>query len=332
MSLTSTVLPISIASKPRPVLAVDPFVTNLPAPLQFYSNLPTPSSNFVFGHWFAAGKGSHYGDEDRSPRDLQSSSPPGIVARGPAKRPAPMTREAPSHPPTYIKGPLARSQPPTPSRTQFDPPNTGSLDVEMMDAFVTPPMTRVFPSTSSLRHTPARAAASHLAPINTHNLPFPQAPLTPPLTPPFISASQPLAPPYSSPIAPSLPPTLSARILQNHMLHLLFSERYTIHEELGCGGFGFVVRAVDNCDGRSVAVKFIERRKIPPHGWVITRTFGPASGVVPSPEGKRLIPMEAYILGNVSQIPGVVRYIDLFEDQQYFYLVCFFPHLFSSGT
>ncbi|KAM0756060.1 Pkinase-domain-containing protein [Meredithblackwellia eburnea MCA 4105] len=163
-------------------------------------------------------------------------------------------------------------------------------------------------------------APINVASSNSSNLLFPTAPLTPPLTPPCtneIPLPSVIQPPKPAPP----PPTLASRVLINYPLHPLFAAQYAIHEELGCGGFGFVVRAVRHADQSSVAVKFIEKAKIPSHGWVISRSFSPASGVAAKEDGQRLLPMEAYILGYVRNIPGVVRYIDLFEDSRYFYLV-----------
>lgn len=77
-----------------------------------------------------------------------------------------------------------------------------------------------------------------------------------------------------------------------------------------------------NSDGLSVAVKFIERSKIPAHGWAKSKSWGPAPGLSPMTESHRMVPMEAFVLRNVRH-DGVVAFIDLFEDDKYFYLVSF---------
>lgn len=226
---------------------------------------------------------------------------------------------------------------------------THPSDADMMDVFGTPSMARMLPaqvgrSSSSLSHSEEgiahqmRGSATKLpskkgsarppAAIKTTHLACTSAPLTPPLTPPH----QPSLPPVqsfaalSSPLqlATSLPTpqptTISARLLADYPLHPLFAQQYSIQEELGSGGFGFVVRAERNVDGLSVAVKFIERTKIPNHGWVKSRHWGEAPGLSPMVEGYRVVPLEAFVLRSVRH-EGVVAYIDLFEDEKYFYLV-----------
>ena len=108
----------------------------------------------------------------------------------------------------------------------------------------------------------------------------------------------------------------SGQLLARHDLHPRFATEYTICNELGVGGFGFVVQARRNCDGLLVAVKFIARAKIPPQGWVHVKS----STTCPRPD--RLIPLEAYILRQVRH-DGVVRFVDLIETFEYFYLVRF---------
>ena len=103
------------------------------------------------------------------------------------------------------------------------------------------------------------------------------------------------------------PQTVSARHLANYKLHPIFDQSYTIRDELGSGGFGFVVSATRKHDGLAVAVKFIFKDKVPAHGWVRDPKLG-------------VIPMEAFVLKVVDH-PGVVKFIDLFDDKQFFYLV-----------
>ncbi|KAL8278895.1 hypothetical protein RQP46_008766 [Phenoliferia psychrophenolica] len=325
---------------PRAVLTLDPFVSNAQTPLQFLST--------------GGVRPPLYSNSRKGLRDVDMSPVRGTSHGNKSPSAPPPAMMAGSHA-GQIKGPAIRSSqiPPTPtspSETLSSQPSgrpyevnlaLPSLDVEMTDSFATPPMSRIFPTTSNLRlsasasilPTPPSQRNSltspptHLAPINTSNLLFPIAPLTPPLTPPFSNASLPnpiriASPAQHAPPPPSQPPTLSATILQGHTLHPLFQATYTIHEELGCGGFGFVVRASIDSTGESVAVKFIERSKIPADSWVLSRSFKPASGVEPSgPDGQRLLPLEAYVLGSIKQIAGVVKYIDLYEDPTYFYLI-----------
>ncbi|KAN0060049.1 hypothetical protein ACQY0O_008022 [Thecaphora frezii] len=139
--------------------------------------------------------------------------------------------------------------------------------------------------------------------------PLPTVP-SPSLLSPHSLASKTLhAPPMEKSVsAPPKPPqTVSARHLANHKLHPAFAQSYTIRDELGSGGFGFVVSAIRNRDKHPVAVKFIFKEKVPAHGWVRDPKMG-------------VIPMEAFVLKVVDH-PGVVKFIDLFDDELYFYLV-----------
>jgi len=104
-----------------------------------------------------------------------------------------------------------------------------------------------------------------------------------------------------------VPKTVSARHLAHRTLHPVFAANYTLGDELGSGGFGFVVKATRNLDGMPVAVKFIWKEKVPSHGWVRDDEFG-------------AIPMEAFVL-KVVDSPFVVKFVDLFDDDQFFYLV-----------
>lgn len=111
----------------------------------------------------------------------------------------------------------------------------------------------------------------------------------------------------SAPQHPTEPKTESARHLAKRALHPVFEANYTLGDELGSGGFGFVVGAHRKFDGRPVAVKFIWKNKVPSHGWVRDPTFG-------------VIPLEAFVLRVVDH-PCVVKFIDLFDDESFFYLV-----------
>ncbi|CAO1613757.1 unnamed protein product [Parajaminaea phylloscopi] len=103
------------------------------------------------------------------------------------------------------------------------------------------------------------------------------------------------------------PKTVSAQHLSKRVLHPGFAAAYTLSDELGSGGFGFVVSATRNFDGMPVAVKFIWKDKVPSHGWV----QDPALGV---------IPLEAFVLRVVDH-PCVVKFVELFDDEEFFYLV-----------
>ncbi|KAM0791747.1 hypothetical protein ACM66B_004014 [Microbotryomycetes sp. NB124-2] len=186
------------------------------------------------------------------------------------------------------------------------------------DFFGGPVVVKPAPSES----TTARPAVA----IKTNSLGCTTTPPTPPLTPLssslVLSPLTEIAPSFSTlpPTPPVRPTTVSGRALANYHLHPLFDAQYAIQEELGSGGFGFVVRAQRLSDDLSVAVKFIERAKIPSHGWVRSRHWGDAPGLSPLSEAHRIVPLEAFVLRTIRH-KGVVGFIDLFEDERYFYLV-----------
>lgn len=86
-----------------------------------------------------------------------------------------------------------------------------------------------------------------------------------------------------------------------------FLARYSLQEELGSGGFGFVCSAQDRNSGREVAVKFILRSKIPPQGWVNDPVFG-------------VIPRECYLCRSL-QHPNIISFVDYFQDPNFSYLI-----------
>ncbi|KAG0362263.1 hypothetical protein BG005_006249 [Podila minutissima] len=130
-------------------------------------------------------------------------------------------------------------------------------------------------------------------------------------------APAPTDPSFRSPLTPPPTPiisdvssdklTVSARHLQHHALQPEFINEYTLGDELGSGGFGFVVSATRNSDHKEVAVKFIFRDKVPVHGWAKDPELG-------------IIPMEIYVLRNV-QHPNIIGFLNVYQDFKYFYLV-----------
>ncbi len=130
------------------------------------------------------------------------------------------------------------------------------------------------------------------------------APVTPSAPRPSL---KPKAPPMDRSVSAPVFPTVSARHLANKQLHAVFQAKYRLGHELGSGGFGFVVAATRVADKRPVAVKFIWKDKVPSHGWVRDPHLG-------------VIPMEAFAL-KVIDHPNVVKFIELFQDDEFFYLV-----------
>ncbi|KAJ3003584.1 hypothetical protein HKX48_001695 [Thoreauomyces humboldtii] len=100
---------------------------------------------------------------------------------------------------------------------------------------------------------------------------------------------------------------MAARYLTKHQIHSVFASRYTIAQELGSGGFGFVCSAVSLLDGQEVAVKFILKSKVPAQGWARDSELG-------------VVPMEVFMLKNISH-SNIISYIDFYEDMTFFYLV-----------
>ena len=91
--------------------------------------------------------------------------------------------------------------------------------------------------------------------------------------------------------------------------HLLqtFSQRYSLHEQLGSGGFGFVMVGRERISGMEVAVKFMLREKVPPHCWVIDPVLG-------------RVPTEVAILRTLDH-PGIIKLLRLYQDSTFIYLV-----------
>ncbi|KAJ3375351.1 hypothetical protein GGF31_004469 [Allomyces arbusculus] len=109
------------------------------------------------------------------------------------------------------------------------------------------------------------------------------------------------------PTQPGQAKSLAQSVLERHPLCREFVERYEIGDELGSGGFGFVVTATRRSDNREVAVKFIFKEKVPVH----SLTKDPELGVVP---------MEIFVLKKVRH-PSIVEFYDFFQDNVFYYLV-----------
>ncbi|GAA5811961.1 hypothetical protein MFLAVUS_005408 [Mucor flavus] len=101
--------------------------------------------------------------------------------------------------------------------------------------------------------------------------------------------------------------TVSAKLLMHHTLNTDFTSKYVLGQELGSGGFGFVVAAHERSTGIERAVKFIIRKKVPSNAWVNDPKMGP-------------IPMEIYTLKHVRH-ENIIHYCDSYQDETYFYLV-----------
>ncbi|KAI8992312.1 kinase-like domain-containing protein [Pilobolus umbonatus] len=101
--------------------------------------------------------------------------------------------------------------------------------------------------------------------------------------------------------------TVSAQSLMGYPLHPEFDKKYQLGQELGNGGFGFVMSCRERESGIERAVKFIIRQKVPHSAWLRDPVMG-------------VIPMEIYTLKHV-QHPNIIAYFDSYQDEVYFYLV-----------
>ncbi|KAF8274442.1 kinase-like domain-containing protein [Lactarius quietus] len=99
----------------------------------------------------------------------------------------------------------------------------------------------------------------------------------------------------------------SRRFPRGHFLNPEFVQWYHLGDELGAGGYGFVMTAIHRLELREVAVKFIIKAKVPEHAWM-------------QDKATRRVPTEALLLGLLDH-PNIVKCLDLFEDELYFYLV-----------
>ncbi|KAI0032238.1 kinase-like protein, partial [Vararia minispora EC-137] len=109
------------------------------------------------------------------------------------------------------------------------------------------------------------------------------------------------------PASPVYGRAYSPRFPRGHVLDPEFVRWYCLGDELGAGGYGFVMTAIHRLAGHEVAVKFIIKDKVPEHAWM-TDAHG------------KSVPTEALLLGLLDH-PNIVRCLDLYEDELYFYLV-----------
>ncbi|KAG6876063.1 hypothetical protein C0992_001109 [Termitomyces sp. T32_za158] len=115
-------------------------------------------------------------------------------------------------------------------------------------------------------------------------------------------------------INPSLfvPLNLDARLHSphfpsGHKLNPHFVRHYKLEDELGAGGYGFVMTARHRIEGHEVAVKFIIKNKVPDHAWMEDETIG-------------RLPTEIMLLSFIEH-ENIVKCLDVFEDSLYFYLI-----------
>jgi serine/threonine protein kinase len=101
---------------------------------------------------------------------------------------------------------------------------------------------------------------------------------------------------------------VASSYLSNHALEPHFAATYTLLDELGHGGFGFVVSAKHNfIPSYKVAVKFIFVDRVPSNAWSVDPDYG-------------RIPTEIWVLKHICH-ENIIRFLDLYQDSRFFYLV-----------
>jgi serine/threonine protein kinase len=99
----------------------------------------------------------------------------------------------------------------------------------------------------------------------------------------------------------------SHRFPSGHRLNERFVLSYVLREEIGSGGYGFVMVASRRGSPGDVAVKFIIRKKVPAHAWVQDSKLG-------------RLPTEIWLLSRIRH-PNIADFLEYFEDNVYYYLV-----------
>jgi serine/threonine protein kinase len=99
----------------------------------------------------------------------------------------------------------------------------------------------------------------------------------------------------------------SIKFPPGHSLNAHFVQVYQLGAELGSGGYGFVMTAHHRIEGHEVAVKFIIKAKVPENAWMEDEELG-------------ILPSEIMLLSFLNH-PNIVKCLDVFEDNLYFYLV-----------
>ncbi|SCV66887.1 BQ2448_5533 [Microbotryum intermedium] len=98
-----------------------------------------------------------------------------------------------------------------------------------------------------------------------------------------------------------------------------FHLHYQLEELIGSGGFGWVCKATRRSDSRLVAIKLILKNRMARESIVRAR-WEASEGLDMWEDGTIVLPLEAYVLRQARH-RGVVEYLDLFADVNYFYLV-----------
>lgn len=99
--------------------------------------------------------------------------------------------------------------------------------------------------------------------------------------------------------------SISQPLMNGYQLNEQFSSMYQLEDQIGSGGYGFVMSAIHCETKKNVAVKFIYKHKLP----------SDLKG-----QNNTNIPNEISILKQIHH-PTVIEYIDSFQDDVYHYLI-----------
>lgn len=210
---------------------------------------------------------------------------------------------------------LVRLKPSTPTNVSLR--SNGLIDEKLDDAIKTTMETlHKGIGKSGTSRPPSKNVRRNVPVMHLTTVPMANAPAVEPHPPPVkpshgFGISDPIRPLMRDSAPPPRPhpgpKAVAAQYIDDSILSGEIGQRYSFEEELGSGGFGFVVGATRKLDGLKTACKFIWRHKVPQHQWVSDPHYGP-------------IPMEAFIL-KVVRHPHIVQFIELFQDDRFFFLV-----------
>lgn len=130
---------------------------------------------------------------------------------------------------------------------------------------------------------------------------------TRPSTLPLLDACPPCGSPDLSAYNPLDATMYSHWFPTGHRLNEHFARSYILREEIGSGGYGFVMVASRRGSPVDVAVKFIIRKRVPVHAWVQDSKLG-------------RLPTEIWLLSRIRH-PNIADFLEYFEDDVYYYLV-----------
>ncbi|KAL2916455.1 hypothetical protein HK105_203888 [Polyrhizophydium stewartii] len=100
---------------------------------------------------------------------------------------------------------------------------------------------------------------------------------------------------------------MAQKMLADHAMLPDFLDRFHLVSELGSGGFGFVLGAIDTHTNREVAAKFILKARVAASSWVRDPDYG-------------VIPMEVYFLRHCGH-KNIISFVTVYSDDKFVYLI-----------